>query len=152
MDDDSSPDLSWLLANLVKTVPGARSALLLSADGLPTASHGLDDEFTDKLAAMASGMCSLARNIGRIFSGSDLLRQIVTELDDLFLFVSAAGNNSVLAVLTTREADAGVVGHEMTQMVKSVAPFLASQPRTPGVITRLPAPEMPQRLPPAGPS
>lgn len=150
-DDDTGTDLDWLLGNLVAAVPGATSALLLSADGLPAARHGLDDEYADKLAAMASGMCSIARNIGRVFSGSGLLRQIVTELDGLILFVSAAGSNSVLAVLTTRNADPGVVGHEMTQMVKSVAPFLSSQPRTPGLITGQPTAELPQRLPPAAP-
>ncbi|HEY1703044.1 MAG TPA: roadblock/LC7 domain-containing protein, partial [Trebonia sp.] len=135
---------------LVDTSPYARSALLLSADGLAIVSHGLDAEHEDKLSALASGMCSMARNVGAVFSGSDHVRQVVTELDELMLFISTAGSNSVLAVLTSRDADAGLMGYEMTQMVKSVAPFLASQPRIRGAVTRYQAPELPQRLPPEG--
>lgn len=152
MTDEPRDDPGWLLAALVDTSPHARSALLLSADGMPIVSHGLDAEHEDKLSALAAGICSMARNVGVTFSGSERVRQVVTELDQLMLFISTAGSNSVLAVLTSRDADAGLMGYEMTRMVKSVAPFLASQPRMRGVVTRYQAaPELPQRLPPEEP-
>jgi predicted regulator of Ras-like GTPase activity (Roadblock/LC7/MglB family) len=34
MTDDSTQQLSWLITGLVERIPQARSALLLSADGL----------------------------------------------------------------------------------------------------------------------
>ncbi|GAB3997851.1 hypothetical protein GCM10029992_22020 [Glycomyces albus] len=57
-------DLSWLLDGLIEKVPGARSALLLSADGIKKAFSGLEADQADQLSAIASGMFSLARTAG----------------------------------------------------------------------------------------
>jgi predicted regulator of Ras-like GTPase activity (Roadblock/LC7/MglB family) len=126
------PDLGWLLRGLVERVPRTRSAVLLSADGLATAAYGLDQDPADHLSAIASGLFSLARTAAVRFGGSDGVRQVVAELDDTLLFVSSAGYGSVLAVLADRETDAGVLGYEMSQLVKSVRPFLATPTRQPG--------------------
>jgi predicted regulator of Ras-like GTPase activity (Roadblock/LC7/MglB family) len=126
------PDLGWLLRGLVERVPRTRSAVLLSADGLATAAYGLDQDPADHLSAIASGLFSLARTAAARFGGSDGVRQVVAELDDTLMFVSSAGYGSVLAVLADRETDAGVLGYEMSQLVKSVRPFLATPTRQPG--------------------
>lgn len=125
----TSQDLVWLLSGLIDRVPGSKSALLLSSDGLRKAAHGLDDDGADHLAAVASGLFSLARSAGSRFDGSDGVRQVVAELDESLLFVSAAGSGAVLAVLAGRSADPGVLGYEMAQMVKSVRPYLSTPPR-----------------------
>jgi predicted regulator of Ras-like GTPase activity (Roadblock/LC7/MglB family) len=122
-------DLAWLLSGLVQRVPHTRSALLLSSDGLKKAVHGLDPDSADHLAAIASGLFSLARSAGGRFGGGDGVRQVVAELDNALLFVSTAGAGAVLAVLAARGADAGVVGYEMSQLVKSVRPYLATPAR-----------------------
>jgi predicted regulator of Ras-like GTPase activity (Roadblock/LC7/MglB family) len=122
-------NLSWLLRGLVEQVPHTRSAVLLSADGLATAAFGLGPDLADQLSAIASGLFSLARTAASRFGGSDGVRQVVAELDDTLLFVSSAGYGSVLTVLADREADAGVLGYEMLQLVKSVRPFLATPAR-----------------------
>jgi predicted regulator of Ras-like GTPase activity (Roadblock/LC7/MglB family) len=122
-------DLSWLLRSLLDRVPHSRSAVLLSADGLTTAVHGLSPDDADHLSAIASGLISIARSAAAKFGGSDGVRQVVAELDDTLLFVSSAGFGSVLTVLADREADAGVLGYEMFQLVKSVRPFLGTTVR-----------------------
>jgi predicted regulator of Ras-like GTPase activity (Roadblock/LC7/MglB family) len=122
-------NLSWLLRGLMDQVPHTRSAVLLSADGLAIAAHGLDADSADHLSAIASGMFSLARTTAVRFGGSDGVRQVVAELDDTLMFVSSAGFGSVLTVLADRETDAGVLGYEMSQLVKSVRPFLATPAR-----------------------
>jgi predicted regulator of Ras-like GTPase activity (Roadblock/LC7/MglB family) len=122
-------DLAWLLNSLVQRVPHTRSALLLSSDGLKKAAHGLDPDGADHLAAIASGLFSLARSAGDRFGGGDGVRQVVAELDDTLLFVSTAGSGAVLAVLAGRGADAGVLGYEMSQLVKSVRPYLVTPAR-----------------------
>jgi predicted regulator of Ras-like GTPase activity (Roadblock/LC7/MglB family) len=122
-------DLAWLLSGLVQRVPHTRSALLLSSDGLKKAAHGLDHENADHLSAIASGLFSLARSAGARFGNGDAVRQVVAELDDTLLFVTTAGSGAVLAVLAAREADAGVLGYEMSQLVKSVRPYLATPAR-----------------------
>lgn len=127
-------DLAWLLSNLVERVPHTRSAVLLSADGLTTARHGLDADSADHLAAIASGLFSIARSAGAKFGAKEGVRQVVAELDDILLFVSSAGCGSVLAVLAGREADAGVLGYEMSQLVKGVRPFLSTPARRPDTV------------------
>jgi predicted regulator of Ras-like GTPase activity (Roadblock/LC7/MglB family) len=124
-----STDLAWLLAGLVERVPHTRSALLLSADGLKKAAHGLDPDRADQLAAIASGLFSIARSAGDRFGGGNGVRQVVAELDDTLLFVTTAGSGAVLAVLASRGADVGVLGYEMSQLVKSVRPYLATPAR-----------------------
>ena len=122
-------DLTWLLSNLVHTVPHTRSALLLSSDGLAKYFHGLDHDDADKLAALASSLCSISRSVGGKFGSGHGVRQVVAELEDVMLFVTAAGRGTVLAVLAGSEADVGVLGYEMGQLVKRVPSFLATPER-----------------------
>lgn len=124
-------DLSWLLAGLVQRVPHTRSALLLSSDGLVKAADGLDTDAADHMAALASGLYSLARSAGARFGDGGDVRQVVVELDSTLLFVSTAGHGACLAVLAGREADAAVLGYEMAMLVKSVRPVLATPARQP---------------------
>lgn len=124
-----SQDLVWLLSGLVDRVPDTRSALLLSSDGLRKAAHGLDDDGADHLAAIASGLFSLARSAGTRFGGTEVVRQVVAELEESLLFVSAAGSGAVLAVIAGKNADPGVLGYEMAQLVKSVRPYLSTPSR-----------------------
>ena len=122
-------NLDWLLSSLVQRVPHTRSAVLLSSDGLAKAVHGLDADGADHLAAIASGLFSLARSVAGCFGSGETARQVVAELDDTLLFVTTAGSGAVLAVLTARDADVAVVGYEMSQLVKSVRPYLATPAR-----------------------
>jgi predicted regulator of Ras-like GTPase activity (Roadblock/LC7/MglB family) len=131
-------DLGWLLRGLVEHVPHTRSAVLLSADGLTSAAYGVEPDNADQLSAIASGLFSIARSAAVRFGGSEGVRQVVAELDDTLLFVSSAGFGSVLTVLADREADAGIIGYEMSQLVKSVRPFLATPARQTGAAPQRP--------------
>lgn len=122
-------DLSWLLTGLVQRVPHARSALLLSSDGLVKAAHGFEPDSADHMAALASGLYSLARSAGVRFGDGDDVLQVVVELETTLLFVSTAGSGANLAVLADREADVAVLGYEMGMLVKSVRPYLATPAR-----------------------
>ncbi|MFD8547285.1 roadblock/LC7 domain-containing protein [Streptomyces sp. NPDC059649] len=122
-------DLSWLLTGLVQRVPHARSALLLSSDGLVKAAHGFEPDSADHMAALASGLYSLARSAGARFGDGDNVLQVVVELESSFLFVSTAGSGACLAVLAGREADVAVLGYEMSMLVKSVRPYLSTPAR-----------------------
>ncbi|GAA3770077.1 roadblock/LC7 domain-containing protein [Streptomyces chiangmaiensis] len=130
VSDAQTQNLDWLLKGLVERVPGTRSALLLSADGLRKAAEGLNDDEADHMAALASGLHSLARSAGVRFADGADVRQVVVELDTALLFVSAAGSGACLAVMADREADAAVLGYEMAMLVKSVRPYLATPART----------------------
>ncbi|MBY8880652.1 roadblock/LC7 domain-containing protein [Actinacidiphila acidipaludis] len=134
MTAPSSParELNWLLDDLVTRVASIRKALVLSGDGLAIGnSEGLTREDSEHLAAVASGFHSLAKGVGRHF-GAGGVRQTMVELDEAFLFVTAAGDGSCLAVLTDAESDVGQVAYEMALLVKRVGAHLGSAPRHDG--------------------
>ena len=121
--------LDWLLDGLVSRVEHIRQALILSRDGLTVGkSHALSREDAEHLAALAAGVQSLARNAGRYFQGGDV-RQTIIEMDSAFLFVTSAGQGTCLAVVTSADADAGLVAYEMAMLVKRVGAHLATNPR-----------------------
>ncbi|MER7790653.1 roadblock/LC7 domain-containing protein [Streptomyces sp. NPDC097640] len=127
-----SGELNWLLDELVGRVGSIRKALVLSGDGLPTGgSRDLSREDGEHLAAVASGFHSLAKGVGRHFDVGRV-RQTIVELDDAFLFVTAAGDGSCLAVLADADSDVGQVAYEMTLLVKRVGVHLGSAPRSGG--------------------
>ncbi|KIF70828.1 dynein regulation protein LC7 [Streptomyces sp. AcH 505] len=129
-DPNAVGELNWLLDELVERVASIRKALVLSGDGLATGtSKDLTREDGEHLAAVASGFHSLAKGVGRHFDAGRV-RQTVVELDDAFLFVTAAGDGSCLAVLSDSDSDVGQVAYEMTLMVKRVGAHLATAPRS----------------------
>jgi uncharacterized protein len=130
-------DMTLLLTRLIEAVPGARSAVLLSVDGLPKYWAGLDDQQKDTLAALASSMCSLAQQVGARFgdAGSAGFRQVVTELGDIMLFVAAAAAGSALAVLAGRDVDPRIMGYEIERLVRQVPAHLSTPSRLPNVST-----------------
>jgi len=131
---NGSSDLSWLLNDLVSRVHEIDKAVILTRDGLVTgASHDLTREDAEHLSAVAAGVQSLARGAGRHFGGGRV-RQTIIEMENAFLFVTAAGEGSCLAVLTPATADVGLVAYEMAVLVKRVGPHLHVEPRpgTPG--------------------
>ncbi|WP_129305493.1 roadblock/LC7 domain-containing protein [Streptomyces sp. L2] len=128
-----SNGLGWLMDELVRDVPEVQHALLLSSDGLPTAaSASLTREDCEHLAAVASGLHSLAKGAGHHFDVGGV-QQTLVELDRAFLFITAAGDGSCLAVLSSASADPGLVAFEMATLVKRVGEHLGAGPRT-GVV------------------
>ncbi|MFM9372677.1 roadblock/LC7 domain-containing protein [Streptomyces sp. Da 82-17] len=116
--------LGWLLDDLTKRVEHVRHALVLSNDGLVTgASSDLRREDAEHLAAVSSGLHSLAKGSGRHF-GAGNVRQTMIEFDEAILFVTAAGDGSCLCVLSSADADIGQVAYEMTLLVNRVGEHL----------------------------
>lgn len=92
---EQNTGLGWLLDDLTERVEHVRHALVLSNDGLVTgASTGLRREDAEHLAAVSSGLHSLAKGSGRHF-GAGRVRQTMVEFDDAVLFVTAAGTGAV---------------------------------------------------------
>ncbi|MFC4060673.1 roadblock/LC7 domain-containing protein [Planomonospora corallina] len=126
---DPRSELSWLLDDLTRRVPGVRHAVVLSSDGLAMGgSRDLTREDTEHLSAISAGSHSLAAGAGRHF-GLGGVRQTVIELEGGFLFVTAAGQGARLAVLAAQDADLGIVTYEMALLVKRVGEHLSAQPR-----------------------
>jgi predicted regulator of Ras-like GTPase activity (Roadblock/LC7/MglB family) len=131
---DGDPGL--LLAGLTGRVPGIRGALLLSADGLAIAGHGLGADAADHLAALAAGMFSHARQAAVRSGGRDGVRQVVVDADGIRLFAVSAGTAAVVTVLADCETDTAALGDEMREVIADMQPFLAAQPRMRGTVIR----------------
>ncbi|MEU6121795.1 roadblock/LC7 domain-containing protein [Streptomyces sp. NPDC047123] len=126
-----SMGLGWLLDDLTQRMEHVRHALVLSNDGLVTAaSSDLKREDAEHLAAVSSGLHSLAKGSGRHFHAGKV-RQTMIEFDDAVLFVTAAGDGSCLCVLSSAEADMGQVAYEMTLLVNRVGEHLGVDARQP---------------------
>lgn len=126
---NATGDLNWLLDDLVDRVVGAEHAIVLSADGLLLGgSRALSTEDAEHLSAVASAFQSLARGTGRHFGGG-AVRQTVVEMEQAYLFVTAAGEGACLAVLAAENADVGLVAYEMNMRVRRVGQFLTTAPR-----------------------
>jgi predicted regulator of Ras-like GTPase activity (Roadblock/LC7/MglB family) len=122
-------ELNWLLDDLTSRVGAVRQAVILSTDGLAVGfSKGLSREDAEHLSAVAAGFQSLARGAGRHFGGGEV-RQTIVEMEAAFLFVTAAGRGTCLAVLSSSDADVGHIAYEMAMLVKRVGQHISTQPR-----------------------
>jgi predicted regulator of Ras-like GTPase activity (Roadblock/LC7/MglB family) len=125
----TNTDVAWLVTDLVNRVQHVQHAAVLSQDGLPIAkSAGLSREDAEHLSAVAAGLHGLARGAGRRFQRG-AVRQTIIEMETGFLFVAAGGNGACLAVISTEEADLGLVGYEMEMLVARVGQYMSTPAR-----------------------
>jgi predicted regulator of Ras-like GTPase activity (Roadblock/LC7/MglB family) len=119
----------WLVDDFVNRVPGVAHALVVSAEGLPlTASAHLPRDRADQLAAVASGLVSLAQGAARCFDAGQVV-QTVVELERGIMLLMSISDGSSLAVLAAPTCDIGLVGYEMTLLVDRVGQQLTPRPR-----------------------
>ena len=117
--------LDWLLVDFVRGTAGARHALVVSADGLRLAtSQGVGEALGDQLAAVTSGLASLALGVAQSFAAG-LVRQTIVEMAGGYLFVTSMSEGSMLAVFAERTCDLGMIGYEMTLLAARVGHMLA---------------------------
>ncbi|NLU68739.1 roadblock/LC7 domain-containing protein [Streptomyces sp. HNM0574] len=122
-------ELDWLLDDLTQRLSSVRHGLILSTDGLVTAkSQTIERQDAEHLAAVASGLHSLAKGSGTHFSAGQV-RQTMIEFEEGVLFVTAAGDGSCLCVLTGPDADMGHVAYEMTLLLNRVGEHLGLSAR-----------------------
>ncbi|MBV9162737.1 MAG: roadblock/LC7 domain-containing protein [Pseudonocardiales bacterium] len=119
----------WLVDDFVNRVPGVAHALVVSAEGMPlTASAHLPRDRADQLAAVASGLVSLAQGAARCFDAGRVV-QTVVELERGIMLLMSISDGSSLAVLAAPTCDIGLVGYEMTLLVDRVGHQLTLHPR-----------------------
>ena len=122
--------LDWLVTKFAREVPGVAHALLVSVDGLPiAASELLPRERADQLAAVASGLASLATGAAQLFEGGRVL-QTVVEMQRGYLLLMRVGDGSHLVVLAVTSCDIGQIGYEMAMLADQVGGVVESSRRT----------------------
>lgn len=125
-----SSRFGWLVDDFVNRVAGVAHALVVSAEGMPiTASAHLPRDRADQLAAVASGLVSLAQGAARCFDAGQVV-QTVVELERGIMLLMSISDGSSLAVLAAPTCDIGLVGYEMTLLVDRVGQQLTPPSRT----------------------
>ena len=127
---DAGRDLEWLLENLKTRTPEVRHVLVLSKDGLQLCCTGdLGRDKADQLSAIASGIQSLALSASVEFGTTIGSGQAMVEFPGGVLLIVPAGEGAHLAVVAGEQADVGLVGHNMSELVEQIGGFLTAAPR-----------------------
>lgn len=123
-------NFNWLVTSFTEKIPGVVDAVVVSSDGLLMAlSPGIGRAGGDQLAAVASGLTSLTHGAARCFGGGDV-EQVLVELAEGYMFFMSISDGSSLAVLADKSCDVGLVGYEMTMLVKRAGSVLTPSLRT----------------------
>jgi predicted regulator of Ras-like GTPase activity (Roadblock/LC7/MglB family) len=117
----------WLLTDFVQNTAGVTEATAVSSDGLLLGSSaGRERANLEQLAALVSGMASLARGAVE-FLGHRHLINLVIETTDGYLFLAQISDGSTLAVEATPDCDLGLVGYETILLVERVGDALTPE-------------------------
>jgi predicted regulator of Ras-like GTPase activity (Roadblock/LC7/MglB family) len=117
-------NLNWFVSNFAKSTPGVAHAVVVSSDGLLiAASERLGRERSDQLAAIASGLASLAAAAAERFDGG-VIKETVVDMEEGFLFVTTISDGSCLAVLATSSCEVSVVAYGMAVLVARASHLL----------------------------
>jgi predicted regulator of Ras-like GTPase activity (Roadblock/LC7/MglB family) len=124
-------DVEWLLESLREKTPAVRHVLVLSKDGLRLSfTSGLTVDQADHLAAIASGIQSLAISASAEFGPTGVgAGQSMVEFPGGLLLIVPAGDGAHLTVIADDEADVGLIGHNMNELVEQIGGYLTAAPR-----------------------
>ncbi|MEZ0358232.1 dynein regulation protein LC7 [Mycobacterium sp. ENV421] len=121
--------LDWLVSNFARDVHGVSHAVLVSVDGLLiAASEQLPRDRAEQLAAVTSGLASLAAGAAQLFEAGQVLQSVV-EMAGGYLLVMRVGDGSHLATLAAPSCDIGQIGYEMAVLVERVGTVVSSSRR-----------------------
>lgn len=119
----------WLVTDFTQRVDGVAHAVVVSSDGLLlTASAQLPLDRADQLAAVASGLQSLANGAARCFEAGTV-KETVVDMDAGTMLLMSISDGSCLAVLAAPACDIGLIAYEMTLLVDRVGQMLTPELR-----------------------
>jgi predicted regulator of Ras-like GTPase activity (Roadblock/LC7/MglB family) len=117
-------DLNWLISTFIDRIPGAKSSVVVSSDGLVLAmSELIARDTADQLAAVTSGLASLTIGAARCFDAGTV-NQVIVEMTGGYLFVTTESDGSALAVMCELDCDIGLIGYEMSLLVDRIGQVL----------------------------
>ncbi|MFK0142699.1 roadblock/LC7 domain-containing protein [Streptomyces murinus] len=136
-NDGAGPaqEMDWLLRQFAANTPGVTHAVLLSRDGMRLLDSDIDKDWADSLAAVFSGLASLAANVPGPTNEPASVSQLLVERTDCVVLLRSAGGttafphqlgvtDTILAVITSPDADINNVAYEMDRLVRVFASFM----------------------------
>jgi uncharacterized protein len=124
--------LATVLNNLASQIPAVAHVVAVSGDGLLLAStDGLDTDRGDQLAAIVSGLVSLARGATDLLQTGGVHFQMLTMRDGT-LIVQQVPDGSSLAALARNDCDSSQVAYELATLAARIGDAVRPGPRTAG--------------------
>jgi predicted regulator of Ras-like GTPase activity (Roadblock/LC7/MglB family) len=124
-------DLSFVLGPILE-IPEVQHAMVITADGFFEAHSGLDNDSAEKLSAVLASLLASGRGTSHTyFGGRSLLRQVMVETHDGYVFViPAAEGSTYLAVFAGPGVAMDNVCYEMQKQVQTLGKAMVSPPRS----------------------
>jgi predicted regulator of Ras-like GTPase activity (Roadblock/LC7/MglB family) len=120
-------NFNWLLGKFAAETAGVLEAIAVSSDGLLMAmSAGQERAGADRLAAITSGITSLAGGAARSYQ-LGTLNKVIVDMAHGYLLVSAISSGSVLGVIAAKTANLGNIAYEMTLFATRAGAALTPQ-------------------------
>ena len=120
-------NFNWLLGKFAAETAGVLEAIAVSSDGLLMAmSAGQERAGADRLAAITSGITSLAGGAARAYQ-LGTLNKVIVDMAHGYLLVSAISSGSVLGVIAAKTANLGNIAYEMTLFATRAGAVLTPQ-------------------------
>lgn len=122
-------DFAWLIGQFAGDTPGVTHAVLLSTDGLQlVSSPSVDRDLGDQLAALTSGLLSMADRSGELLR-LGAAEYLTVRLPKGHLLFTRVGDAAGLAVAAVAGCDLRIVAYEMTRFVGAVGHLLSPEIR-----------------------
>lgn len=120
-------EVAAILSDFNQAVAGAGQTIAVATDGLLiVASDTTDREYADRLAAVVSGLRSLAEG-GAHLLGNQGVRQVIVEFHHGHLLVASVSGRFDIGVRVAGDCDLGVVGYELALLVERLDHVLTSE-------------------------
>ena len=120
-------NFNWLLGKFAAETAGVLEAIAVSSDGLLMAmSAGQERAGADRLAAITSGITSLAGGAARAYQLGGL-NKVIVDMAHGYLLVSSISSGSVLGVIAAKTANLGNIAYEMTLFATRAGAALTPQ-------------------------
>ena len=123
----TASNVNWLLSQFAANTTGVEHAIAVSSDGLLMAiSSDMDRATADRIAAIITGMRSLAEGTSRLLNAGGV-QQVIVELGVSFFFVASISGGAALGVVAEKNCDLGHVGYEIALLVERVGSQLTPE-------------------------
>ncbi|MEV4830581.1 roadblock/LC7 domain-containing protein [Micromonospora sp. NPDC049257] len=127
-----NPQLSVVLDGLSRQIPAVAHVVAVSGDGLLLASTaGLDVDRGDQLAAIVSGLVSLARGATDLLETGGMQFQMLL-MHDGVLVVQQVPDGTSLAALARADCDPSLVAYELAALAARIGEQVSPGPRAAG--------------------
>ena len=92
--------------------------------------YGVEVKFYNSRVRVDRNLMTAIPRLYAVGDGSGGVRSAMTEFYGGVLFIVEAGEGAHLAVVTSEDADAGLIGHNMSELVEQLGEHLTALPRT----------------------